>query len=76
MREQVLGLEHRQTLRARYGLAHWTGEAGDPAGARDRFAALLPAMERVFGPEHPETQEVRENLALWTRRARLRRDVN
>ena len=26
--------------------------AGDAAGARDQFAALLPIVERVLGPEH------------------------
>jgi hypothetical protein len=54
----------------------WTGEAGDAAGARDQFAALLPVIERVFGPEHRKTQEVRDNLIHWTRRARLGRGVN
>ena len=40
--ERVLGPEHPDTLRARADLARWTGEAGDAAGARDQFAALLP----------------------------------
>jgi hypothetical protein len=34
----VLGPEHQDTLAARHTLALWTGEAGDPAGARDQFA--------------------------------------
>ena len=42
-----------------------TGRAGDPAGARDQFAALLPAREGS-GPEHPDTLAVRGNLAAWT----------
>jgi hypothetical protein len=33
-------------------LARFTAEAGDPAGARDLFAALVPAMERVYGADH------------------------
>ena len=32
----------RDTLAARANLAYLTGEAGDAAGARDQFAALLP----------------------------------
>jgi hypothetical protein len=59
------GPEHPATLVAREHLAFWTGEAGDPAGARDQFAALLPISERVNGPEHPETLTVRGNLASW-----------
>ena len=57
--ERVLGPEHPDTLAARDSLARWTGEAGDPAGARDQFAALLPVCERVLGPEHPDTLIVR-----------------
>ena len=41
-RERILGPEHPDTLTARADLARWTGEAGDAAGARDQFAALLP----------------------------------
>ena len=33
--ERVLGAEHPETLAARSSLASWTGEAGDPVGARD-----------------------------------------
>ena len=39
---------------------------GDPAGARDQFAALLPVRERVLGAEHPDTLTARANLARWT----------
>ena len=46
MFERVLGPEHPDTLTARGNLALWTGEAGDAAGARDQFAALLP-IERA-----------------------------
>ena len=41
-RVRVLGPEHPQTLAARANAAHLTGKAGDAAGARDQFAALLP----------------------------------
>ena len=54
-RERSLGPEHPDTLTARGNLAAWTAEAGDTAGARDQFAALLPIRERVSGPEHPDT---------------------
>jgi hypothetical protein len=62
----VLGPEHPDTLTTRHELADWTGEAGDAAGARDQYAALLPIDERVLGPEHHETLIVRGNLAYWT----------
>ena len=53
-------------------LARWTGEAGDAAGARDQFAALLPVRERVLGPEHPDTLTARHELARWTGEAGMR----
>jgi hypothetical protein len=58
------GPEHPRTLEARQGLAFWTGEAGDAAGARDQHAALLPIEERVLGPEHPETLTIRQPRTL------------
>jgi hypothetical protein len=39
---------------------------GDAAGARDRFAALLPIHERALGPEHPNTLTAHHDLASWT----------
>jgi hypothetical protein len=60
------GPEHPDTLAARASLAHWAGEAGDAAAARDQLAALLPVRERVSGPEHPDTLAARGNLARWT----------
>jgi hypothetical protein len=59
---QVKGCDRRN-------LAFWTGEAGDAAGARDQFAALLPVRERVSGSEHRDTLAARANLAHWTREA-------
>ena len=53
----------------RHDLAWSTGEAGDVAGARDQFAALLPVRERVLGLEHPDTLTTRRNLAYWTIKA-------
>ena len=64
--DDAYGPEHPGTLSARHEVARWTGVAGDWAGARDQFAALLPIVERVLGPEHPETLTVRVELARWT----------
>ena len=71
-REQVLGGEHPDTLAAQANLARWTGEAGDPAAARDQYAALLPVRERVLGAQHPHTLSARANLARWTGQATAR----
>jgi hypothetical protein len=64
--DDAYGPEHPATLAARHRQAHWTGEAGDAARARDQYTALLPIMERVLGPEHPDTLSARGNLAYWT----------
>ena len=40
--------------------------AGDPAAARDQFAALLPLRDRLQGPEHWETLDCRGGIARWT----------
>jgi hypothetical protein len=60
------GPEHPVTLAAFYELAFWTGEAGDAAGARDQYYALLPIRERVLGPEHWHTLITRNQLARQT----------
>ncbi len=64
--DDTYGPEHPETLTARADLAFWAGRAGDAAGARDQYAALLPVRERVSGAEHPGTLTVRANLARWT----------
>jgi hypothetical protein len=69
VREQVLGLEHPDTLKTLDHLATSTREAGDPATARDLLAALLPVRERVLGPQHPDTLATRANLGYWTGKA-------
>ena len=53
VRGRVSGSGHPETLTVRANLARWTGVMGDPAGARDQFAALLPLRERVLGPGIP-----------------------
>jgi hypothetical protein len=60
---QEPGPEHPGTLAARSELAYSTGQAGDAAGARNQFAALLTIAERVLGPTHPDTLTSRHNLA-------------
>jgi Tetratricopeptide repeat len=55
--------EHPGALATRSELAYSVGQAGDAAGARDQFAALLPLCERVLGPEHPDTLINHHNLA-------------
>jgi Tetratricopeptide repeat len=65
-RERAYGPEHRDTLIARGGLAHWTALGGDAAAARDQSAALVPVAERVLGPEHRDTLFLRRELAWWT----------
>ncbi len=65
-REETLGTEHPDTLTARDYLARLTWAAGDAAGARDQYVALLPVIERVLGAEHPDTLLDRANLAFLT----------
>jgi len=64
--DDAYGPEHQDTLIAKATLAYWAGQAGDAAGARDQYAALLPTEERILGPEHPETLTTRANLARYT----------
>ena len=59
----VLGPDHPDTLTTRNNIALWTGNAGEPAAARDLFRALLPDMERVLGPDHPVTNATRAWIA-------------
>ncbi len=56
-------------LGAREMGARSTGRGGDPAAARDQFAALVPVRERVSGAEHPDTLITRHSLAYWTGQA-------
>ena len=60
---------HHRTLQRRHNLAGWTGQAGEPAKARDLFADLVPDVARVLGADHPTTLITRGNLAHWTGQA-------
>jgi len=66
IREEKLGPEHPDTLKARAKLAYWTGAAGDAASARDQYAILLPLRVQAIGAEHPDTLTTRKDLARWT----------
>jgi hypothetical protein len=60
------GAEDPRTLAARVGLATLTGEAGQPAAAREQFAELVPVLRRVLGAKHRRTLTARSSLAYWT----------
>ena len=57
-------------MATRANLARWTGEAGDPAAARDQYAALLPVREQVLGAEHFNTLSTRAQPCPLDRRGR------
>jgi hypothetical protein len=61
---------HPDTLSTRGNLAHWRGEAGDPAGAATAFDQLFTDYLRVLGPDHPDTLNTRDNLAHWRGQAK------
>jgi hypothetical protein len=62
----AIGPDHPDTLAAHVSLVWWTGEAGEPAAARNLVSDLLPHLERVLGPDHPQTLVARSYLAWWT----------
>ncbi len=66
LQQRVHGEAHPLTLITHDGLAHWTGQAGDAAGARDLYAELLAVRTRVLGADHPATLTTRHQLARWT----------
>ncbi|NJC85694.1 NACHT domain-containing protein, partial [Planosporangium mesophilum] len=66
----TLGNEHPDALEARAHVAEWTGRAGNPAAARDQYAALVSALERLPKSRDPDILiEARASLAAWTGRA-------
>lgn len=64
--ERVLGPGHPDTLRARAAVARWTGQAGDPKGARKQLSELLPMMAHEVGDQSRDTLQVQASLAGWT----------
>ena len=63
---RVLGDEHPDVLDNRADMASFTGGAGDEAGARDQYCALIPICERVLGADNEVTLLYRSNLAWFT----------
>jgi predicted component of type VI protein secretion system len=61
--------QERAELRALQQEARSTGAAGDAAGARDRFAALLRTYEQLLGHENLDILQARAELAIWTGKA-------
>ena len=51
--EETRGIEHPDTLIARYYLARWTGLAGDAAGARDQFTGWCRSASGSRAPSTP-----------------------
>jgi hypothetical protein len=65
---QVRGPYDQLTLAVRGTLAVWIGDLGDTdlAGARDRYAALVPDAERLFGADDPEPYRMGREVAALT----------
>jgi eukaryotic-like serine/threonine-protein kinase len=61
--EQVLGPEHRDTLRARHYRARALHSAGQLQAAETEFRALVPLREKALGPRDPDTLRSRVDLA-------------
>ncbi|MCA9694033.1 MAG: tetratricopeptide repeat protein [Myxococcales bacterium] len=55
--------ESRDAAGLATSLGIFLGARGDFAGARERYARALAALERILGPEHPHTLTTLQNLA-------------
>ncbi|WP_433920755.1 tetratricopeptide repeat protein [Streptomyces canus] len=64
----MFGPDHPYTLSMRNNLAHWRGEAGDPAGAVAAYAQLLEDRVRVLGPDHRYTLATGGALTYWQKK--------
>jgi hypothetical protein len=67
--EQALGPEHPVTVDAEAQYARWTGESGDPRGARRMFARQVRALEQVREEQDTQLLTAKEKLADWTGQA-------
>ncbi|KAF8521436.1 hypothetical protein BU17DRAFT_64929 [Hysterangium stoloniferum] len=67
-REQILGTEHPETLRARASLADTDRQLGRWTDAEQLEVQVLEASQRILGTEHPDTLTARANLADTYRR--------
>ncbi|MBC3841029.1 tetratricopeptide repeat protein [Streptacidiphilus sp. 4-A2] len=50
---------------ARHQYAHWTGRAGDPAGAARLYLRIAEDYTPVLGPDHEWVLDARHNQAHW-----------
>jgi tetratricopeptide (TPR) repeat protein len=66
LRQRLQGPDHRQTLRTRAWVAHWTGECGNSAEALRLYQELLPDEMRFLGHDHENTLTTRDRIACWT----------
>jgi len=64
--ERGFGPEHPATLMDRHGLAHWTEEAGDAAGARDSTADIAPLVKAGGRPRTTRHPLIAANIASLT----------
>jgi hypothetical protein len=63
LRRNVLGLEHRDTLRSMHNLADSYFAVGRRDEALKLREEVLPLRRKVLGPEHPDTLSAMKNLA-------------
>ncbi|MEU4569895.1 tetratricopeptide repeat protein [Micromonospora sp. NPDC023956] len=78
----ALGEEHPAVLRVRHQLAWTVANAGDLAGAEDRYRDILGIRLRVLGAHHPDTLDSRHEFAWvatllgrWTEAEQRYRDT-
>ena len=64
--EQTCGHNNRNTLRARYNIARWTGETGDAREALRLFEALHLDTVSPFCSDDRDTLLGRHQIAYWT----------
>src|SRR5262249_29968171 len=64
--QRVLGGSHLWTLASRVGLAHATGQAGDPKRALEIATAAAAGCRQHLSPTHEVTLNSRFEVALWT----------
>ncbi|MBT2421601.1 toll/interleukin-1 receptor domain-containing protein [Streptomyces sp. ISL-22] len=62
---EALGPDHADLLEVRTGLAMWTGEAGDDAGALAAYDALIADGERLNGRDAESTLLLRARRVWW-----------
>jgi tetratricopeptide (TPR) repeat protein len=61
--QQRLGLEHADTLAARFSIAQERAARGEHTAAEEEFAEVLAIRQRTLGPEHRDTLATRFSAA-------------